>query len=285
MKIDKITDYSLNTKKIYDEVYNVGGINYGSLDANLVGKKFPQKKINLISFYLKKFMIPVSANIVEIGASLGHLHVCHPNWIGIEYSATAVRLAKQIYGVDLNIYEADARDLPLKNESVDFLFTFATLEHVPEVENAFSEIERVLSPAGIAVISPAWNCRSWTVEKLIQRRYDELDTKKKFEKALIPIRENLLYRMLCSLPHRIYGELLLIFSKKRSIKLRYEKLYPNFSLWDKYPHISDDDAFVSMDAHAALVYFISRGWISKSHPNFLRRFCCRGGEIIVQKPA
>ena len=70
----------------------------------------------------------------------------------------------------------------------------------------------------------------------------------------------------------------------RSVKLEYMALQPDFTLWDRYPKIGDDDAFVSIDAHAALVYFCSKGWMVFSHPRLLARFSCRGEEIVVGKP-
>lgn len=70
--------------------------------------------------------------------------------------------------------QGDARDLPVPSGSVDFLFSFATLEHVPRVEEAFAEIDRVLAPNGLSLLCPAWNCRPWTVKKLQQRKYCEL---------------------------------------------------------------------------------------------------------------
>jgi hypothetical protein len=71
---------------------------------------------------------------------------------------------------------------------------------------------------------------------------------------------------------------------KQNIPLDYKPLQPDFKLWEKYPHISDDDAFVSMDAHAAITYFSSRGWKIISHPSFINRLFCRGDEVVIQKP-
>ena len=212
------------------------------------------------------------------------LHKCHPNWRGFEYSSTAVELAKQLHGKSLNIFEADARHLPMPSNSVDLLFSLAALEHIPQVEKAFLEIERVIKPGGLAILGPAWNCRPWTVKKLQQRPYSELAVSEKAGKFLIPLRNNLIFRLICSVPSRVIGEGRLLLSSK-GVALRYRKLEPDFKLWEKYSHISDDDAFVCLDAHAALVYFASRKWTTESHPNFARRFSCRAEVIIVRKPA
>ena len=55
------------------------------------------------------------------------------------------------------------------------------------------------------------------------------------------------------------------------------------NLWNKYPSVADDDAVVSMDAHSAIIYFISRGYKCITHKNFLARFFCRGSFIIFKK--
>lgn len=268
----------IDTKDFYNGVYRVDGADYGE------AQRFdePSPHLNLIGSYLQRFKIRSSQKVLEVGCGLGKLHTCHPNWQGIEYSATAVQLAKKLFGEQLNIQEGDARALPVPDNSIDFWFSCAALEHVPNVELAFAEIERVLAKGGIAVINAAWNCRPWTVKKLQQRPYTELSVADKLGKFFIPMREHLLFRMADSLPGRLFRELKLLEGSR--VALEYSELEPDVSLWARYPHISDDDAFVSIDAHAALVYFASRRWNIVSHPTFMDRFGCRGEEIVVRKP-
>jgi ubiquinone/menaquinone biosynthesis C-methylase UbiE len=241
----------------------------------------PQR--DLFKQHLARWRIADDATVIEVGCGLGHLHVCHRNWHGFEYSDFAVRLAKERYGQDLNITEADARALPIDDNSVDFLASFDTLEHIPDCEKAFAEIERVLKPGGIGFLMPAWNCRAWTVHKLEVRPYSELSLSQKIGKFLIPLRDNLYFRLLCNLPGRIVREARLLFGGK--VALDYRKLSPDFALWTRYDHQADDDAFASIDAHAALAYFNSRGWQTPSHPTWWTRFSCRGEPIVVRKPA
>ena len=222
------------------------------------------------------------ALVVEIGCGIGHLHICHPNWRGFEYSGAAVQQGRERYGRDLDITEADARALPLETGSVDFLASFDTLEHIPEVDKAFAEIERVLKPGGVGFLMPAWNCRSWTVKKLEVRPYAELALIDKIGKFLIPLRDNLYFRLVCALPSRLSREVRLPFGG--SMPLEFRRLEPDFSLWTRYDHAADDDAFASIDAHAGLSYFVSRGWETPSHPTFLKRFACRGEPIVIRKP-
>jgi len=84
-----------------------------------------------------------------------------------------------------------------------------------------------------------------------------------------------------STPARIQRELLYGFKCK--VPLQCKRLSPDFSLNGRYPHISDDDGFVSMDAHAGLTYFLADGWSSLSRQGFPRRMMMRGEGIVVVK--
>ena len=266
-----------DTKELYTDIYRTDGHDYGNTSAFRT-----RHLLGMVNKWISQLDLKDDAVVIEIGAALGQLSGSHQNWRGFEYSATAVQLAKEIHGPSFNISEADARDLPLETNSVDFVYSFATLEHIPEIEKVFLEIERIVKPGGVAMLAPAWNCRSWTVKKLQQRPYSELPVIDKLGKFFIPLRNNLVFRMLGSMPSRIYREIKLVLGAP--VSLDYKKLEPDFSLWEKYPHISDDDAFVSIDAHAALAYFVAKKWEILSHTSFISRFMCRGEEVVVRKP-
>lgn len=135
-----------NSKKLYNEVYNPSTVNYGAVGQDTSERFNPQ--LNIINIYIQKFSIHSTASVLEVGCGLGRLHSCHQNWHGIEYSETAVQEAKKLFGENINIAEGDARKLPVESDSVDLYFSFAALEHVPEVERAFIEIERVIKGGG-----------------------------------------------------------------------------------------------------------------------------------------
>ena len=48
----------------------------------------------------------------------------------------------------IRLHVADAEDLPIKNESMDAVFGFGVLHHVPDWRRALAEISRVLKPGG-----------------------------------------------------------------------------------------------------------------------------------------
>ena len=145
---------------------------------------------------------------------------------------------------------------------------------------AFGEIECILK-SGAAVLAPAWNCRPRTGKKPDLRHHSELYLGAMAGKFLIPLRDSLVYWVLCSIPSRLPGELLL--AGGAPVPLWYRALEPDFSLWSRYAHISDDDAFVDIDAYSVLVYFRSRGWTTTWYPGFGSCFTCRGEQSIDTK--
>jgi SAM-dependent methyltransferase len=269
------------TKAIYNSAYRVDAVNYGSIGHDVSSRY--EGQLHVLRSWFEKLGIGPNAVVIEVGAGLGYLHPSHPNWLGIEYSSTAVEEAKKLFGEQLRIIEGDATALPLEASCVDVYYSFATLEHVPNLAAAIREIERVVRAGGAAILGPAWNCRPWTVKKLQQRPYSELALRQRLGKLLIPVRNNLLFRTLCSVPARALREMRVALGE-RQLELQFRPLEPDFSLWNKYPHISDDDAFASIDAHAAISYFHSRGWRIVSHDGLIRRMTCRSGAIVIQKP-
>lgn len=270
----------MDTKRLFSDAYTAYAAYH---EKNMFRHDLRRPQLEVVKRHLASLNIADDARVAEVGCGLGHLNVSHPNWQGFEYSDSAIALAKKIYGPQLNIVEADGRDLPVESNSVDFLFTFDALEHIPQVEKAFGEIMRTIKPNGVGYLHPAWNCRSWAVKKLEVRPYSELSLSAKIGKFLIPLRDNVLFRLVCNLPGRIIRELRLMFGDT-AIPLDYRPLEPDIALWERYDRNADDDAFISMDAHAALTYFVSRGWATPSHPGFWKRFSVRAGGILVRKP-
>jgi SAM-dependent methyltransferase len=270
---------------LYDQLYDPNAIDYGDTRFLRDGVHETVREKELlteIKSVLAHLKIPSEAQILEIGASLGYNHACHPNYLGVEYSLTAVELARRRFGNSANIIEGNAAQLTFGDKCFDFVFSFATLEHIPEIEAALSEINRVLRSGGIAYLSPAWNCREWAVEKIDVIPYSRLSLRKRIEKFLIPLREHLVYRFIKAFPRRLLDEILLGLTGKYS--LRYKSLHPHVDLIRTYGHVSDDDAFVNIDSHSAMTFFRSKGCKILSHPTLVKRLICRGEAILVLKP-
>jgi SAM-dependent methyltransferase len=116
---------------------------------------------------VSKILPSNTRNILEIGSDISCEVV----------SGLASRTGAKVIGInpaidfpDLKQYEqkinnmfimrADGRCLPFSNDSFDFVFSIATLEHVNGIEIFLAEATRVLKPKGIFYISfgPIWSC-------------------------------------------------------------------------------------------------------------------------------
>jgi ubiquinone/menaquinone biosynthesis C-methylase UbiE len=74
--------------------------------------------------------------------------------LGIDLSDVAVRGATRKYGRQaLHFVRGNALRLPLRSASVDRVFSFETIEHVPDPEQFLSEVKRVLAPNGALIVS------------------------------------------------------------------------------------------------------------------------------------
>lgn len=75
----------------------------------------------------------------------------------------------------LTAIQADARDLPVEDMSMDLFVAFDVLEHIEEDDRAAAEIHRVLRPGGTALIAVPADMRLWSAFDELSghvRRYD-----------------------------------------------------------------------------------------------------------------
>ncbi|AEE46640.1 class I SAM-dependent methyltransferase [Cellulomonas fimi] len=74
--------------------------------------------------------------------------------VGVDVSAQAVAYAQEKFARDnLEFRQGDATQIPLDDASVDVVTTFETIEHVEDYRAFVAEIDRVLAPGGVAIIS------------------------------------------------------------------------------------------------------------------------------------
>ena len=78
---------------------------------------------------------------------------------GVDYSIEMLRLAQKYsakYGFNPHVVQADARQLPFKDESFDYAISIAAYHHIEDKTGrfiAFMELKRVLKPGGEAFIT------------------------------------------------------------------------------------------------------------------------------------
>ena len=212
----------------------------------------------------------VSGPSLELGCGMCSLSGVAPRYVGLDlaFRALTTCTAPRICG--------DMEQLPIADRSVGFVFSWAALEHVPQPERVLEEIARVLRPGGLLLLAPAWHCRPWAAEGLEFRPYAALTATQKIRKSLIPFRNNVLWRALFELPRRVIREIESLF---RTPAFRYRRLQPNLTEYIG----TDCDAFTSMDPHAAIVWFATRGWEVVSHPTRRSRLFSRHEPVVVRK--
>jgi ubiquinone/menaquinone biosynthesis C-methylase UbiE len=76
--------------------------------------------------------------------------------VGLDFSSTMLdgfrKTLQRPFPSHLVLVEADARALPLGDESFDFVFSYASLYYVPNIQAALNEVGRVLRSGGHAAL-------------------------------------------------------------------------------------------------------------------------------------
>jgi SAM-dependent methyltransferase len=212
--------------------------------------------------------------VLELGCGRGPLREVARTYVGCDLSVRALAS-----GEPFRALAADMEQLPLMPSCVGAVFSWAAIEHVPHPEQVLEGIATIVAPGGMAILKPAWHCRPWAAEGLEFRNASELSPMQRVRKAVIPLRNSLLLRTPPEMLRRIAGEMAL--RRRVPLEFRYTRLKPNLESYVG----TDSDAFSSMDPHAMLLWFISRGWTSPSHPGRRARLLARNEAIVVQKPA
>jgi SAM-dependent methyltransferase len=209
---------------------------------------------------------------LEVGCGTGIFAQTVPQYIGLEYALEA--LFADGFESTMRLC-GDARRLPLADSSMECVFSFNTLEHVPDLDRAFEEIDRVLKAGGVLVLKPAWHCTRYTTELIPVLSYRELNARQKVTKALLPLIKSRPYKLLTWLPWRLLRRI----TRRRENPLRWGRLTPNHGeAW-----ISDADATSSIDCHDGILYFTSRDYSCRSHPSALRQLLAGHDIVVLEK--
>ena len=92
------------------------------------------------------------------------------NTVGIDISSEAIQKSKAIFkkdGLKGRFIQADLLALPLKNASVDFIYSCMSIEYVRDTQKAVDEAFRVLKPNGVMVaIVPTVSLTTLTYHQL-----------------------------------------------------------------------------------------------------------------------
>lgn len=210
---------------------------------------------------------------LEVGCGVGLFAEIVPKFIGLEYSLESL-LAPGFESFTRIC--ADARFIPLADACAECVFSFNTLEHVPDVDLAFAEMHRVLKPGGFLVLKPAWHCTRYNTELIPVLPYKQLNIRQKFTKALLPILTSKPYKLLTKLPYRLWRRI----TSQANNALNWGRLTPyHGDLW-----ISDADATASLDCYEAILYYQTRGYQCLSHLGLFRQLLAGHDIVVLRKP-
>lgn len=67
--------------------------------------------------------------------------------IGLDPEPTMITKAKK-YGVYKKVVAGDARDIPISNNKISFIFSNSVVEHIPNINKVISEVSRILEKDG-----------------------------------------------------------------------------------------------------------------------------------------
>jgi SAM-dependent methyltransferase len=215
--------------------------------------------------------------VLEIGSGKGALQGFGGDYTACDYSLTSLRAHVR---PEHRRACASAERLPFADGTFRFIFTVATLEHVPGADRAFAEIERVLAPGGVAYLRPAWHCVQYNCDGIPVRPYRDLDLRQKLIKATLPVQQTIVFKAAQALPGRVVRRALWAI-RPRPTAMRFGRLKPDYeNYW-----LSDADAAARLDVHEGCLFFHSRGYeVLSPGPTALSQILARHTSVVVRKP-
>jgi ubiquinone/menaquinone biosynthesis C-methylase UbiE len=106
----------------------------------------------------------VTGNLLDVGTGIGQfLHQARPFFAdvqGTEVSDSAIRIAREKYG--LEIHQGQVEELDLPAESFDNITLFHVLEHVRDPVQLAQRCRTLLRPSGILIMAVPNDVLAWT---------------------------------------------------------------------------------------------------------------------------
>jgi SAM-dependent methyltransferase len=247
---------------------------YNAADENRYGRADLPDEVQALRRVFERHGVGPHELIVDLGCGKGPLRRLGRRYLGIDLSHFAL---SRFRGAHWSI-QGDAQEVPVRTGAAAVVVSTATLEHLPAPGRCLNEIDRILRPGGLAYLAPAWFCRSWAGRGLTVKPYGTLPLRDRVTKALLPLLDNTAVRALWIVPVRVLREIRLHL-RRDPMPLAYRRLRPNLTEY----LCADSDASAAIDPHAAIVYFLSRGYEVLSAPSLRHRLFVRYAPVIVRK--
>lgn len=248
-----------------------------SRNASLSGEGCYLEQSQVLWNYLPEFCERngIEGPCLEVGCGIGIFAQRVPEYVGLDYSLNAL-LAEGFEDYDRVC--ASGHCLPFQDAQFQLIFSLNTYEHVPKLDEAFRELDRVLKPSGYVILKPAWNCCQYNCDGVGHFPYSQLSVRNRVIKRALPLLRARLYKLMTRVPPRIFYEFLAL----RPHRLRYRELRPRFDLFCK---VADAEAFSSVDPFHAIRWFRSHGYTCLSHSSAVRRVLAGHDIVVMQKDA
>jgi ubiquinone/menaquinone biosynthesis C-methylase UbiE len=113
---------------------------------------------NLETAFINKSVMLQKENltVMDVGAEAGRFSLVASNHkatvVSVDVDSYALKRLK-IKDKQVNIIQADARKLPLRDGVFDVVFMIEVLDYIPELAEAFSECKRTLKPGASSILS------------------------------------------------------------------------------------------------------------------------------------
>ena len=134
--------------------------------------------------------------VLEVGSGRGYLQDIVADYTGLDISSSVARFYHKKF------VPGSATAMPFPDNSFDGLWSIWVFEHVPNPEQAFLEVRRVIRDGGVLLLLPAWGVPTWVAEGYPVRPYSDFGITGKIIKASIPLRTSPAFRALMLLPVR-----------------------------------------------------------------------------------
>jgi SAM-dependent methyltransferase len=213
------------------------------------------------------------SKLLEIGSSRGLFQDLVTDYTGLDISANLSKYYHRSFVV------ASGSHLPFTSESFEGIFTYATHEHILELEAALKEIIRILKPGGICLFAPAWHTRPWFANGYQVRPYSTLVFKEKIIKFSIRFRDCFLFRWSFIFCRRLFHLGKHFYHRGNARPLKYKKLKPNYDVY----WMSDSDACNSLDPFDIVLWFKSRGVFCHGYEGWFKTIFIRAYALELQK--
>ncbi len=248
---------------------------YNAADEHRYGREDLPEDVQALRRLVARYGVGADELIIDLGCGKGPLRGLGLRSLGLDLSHYALSRFRGAHWC----VQGDAQQVPVRTGRAALVVTIATLEHLPSPGRCLDEIHRILRPGGLAYLAPAWFCRPWVSSGIAGKPYRVIPVRAWIYKAVVPLLNNLVARSLWIIAARIVREARLR-ARGGPMPLAYRRLQPNLVAYLD----ADSDASAAIDPHAAMAYFLSRGYGILSAPTLRHRLLARNTPVIVRKP-